>query len=77
MNRKDQYALRASGVFWAIDAGTFRLNGSDKWAFCSPHPGGVNALFGDGSVRFVRDTTDPRIPADMASRAGGEVAAVE
>ena len=77
VNRKDQYALWASGVFWAIDEGPFRLNGSDKWASCSPHPGGVGVLLGDGSVRFVRDAVDPRIPADMASRAGGEVVAGE
>ncbi|MCE9562323.1 MAG: DUF1559 domain-containing protein [Planctomycetes bacterium] len=74
-NRKDQYGLWIGGVFWAIDEGPFRLNGPDKWSFCSPHPGGVGLLFGDGSVRFVQDSIDPRIPADMASRAGGEVAA--
>jgi prepilin-type N-terminal cleavage/methylation domain-containing protein len=76
-NRKDQYGLWISGVYWAIDEGPFRLNGSDKWGFCSPHPSGVGMLLGDGSVRFVRDSVDPRIPADMASRAGGEVVADE
>ena len=39
--------------------------------------GRVGVLIGDGSVRFVRDTVDPRIPADMASRAGGEVVPAE
>lgn len=73
-HRKDVYGLWISGGFWAIDEGPFRLNGPDKWAYCSPHPGGVGVLFGDGSVRFVSDTVAPRIPADMASRAGGEVA---
>jgi prepilin-type N-terminal cleavage/methylation domain-containing protein len=75
VNRKDQYGLWISGVFWAIDEGPFRLNGPDKWGFCSPHPGAVGVLLGDGSVRFVSDTVDPRVPADMASRAGGEVVA--
>ena len=37
----------------------------------------VGVLLGDGSVRFIRDTADPRVPADMASRAGGEVAALD
>jgi prepilin-type N-terminal cleavage/methylation domain-containing protein len=76
-NRKDQYGLWVSGVYWAIDEGPFRLNGSDKWGFCSPHPAGVGVVLGDGSVRFIRDSADPRIPADMASRAGGEVVAGE
>ena len=72
-NRKDQYGLWIGGVIWAIDEGPFRLDGPDKWAFCSPHPGGVGMLLGDGSVRFMLDSVDPRVPADMASRAGGEV----
>jgi len=76
-NRKDQYGLWISGGFWAVDEGPFRLNGPDKWGFGSSHPGGVGALLGDGSVRFVRDAVDPRTPADMASRAGGEVTAGE
>jgi prepilin-type N-terminal cleavage/methylation domain-containing protein len=76
-NRKDQFGLWISGAYWAIDEGPFRLNGPDKWGFCSPHSGAVGVLLGDGSVRFVRDSIDPRIPADMASRAGGEVAALE
>jgi prepilin-type N-terminal cleavage/methylation domain-containing protein len=76
-NRQDQFGLWISGVIWAVDEGPFRLNGPDKWAFCSPHPGGVGVMLGDGSVRFIRDGVDPRIPADLASRAGGEVVAGE
>jgi prepilin-type N-terminal cleavage/methylation domain-containing protein len=76
-NRKDQYGLWISGVIWAIDEGPFRLNGPDKWASCSPHPAGTGVLLGDGSVRFIRDNVVPRIPSDMASRAGGEVAAID
>jgi prepilin-type N-terminal cleavage/methylation domain-containing protein len=76
-NRKDEYGLWISGVVWAIDEGPFRLNGPDKWGFCSPHSGGVGVLLGDGSSRFVRDSIEPRIPADMASRAGGEVVGLE
>jgi len=71
--RHDQWGIWISGVFWAIDEGPFRPNGPDKWGFCSPHPGGVGFAYGDGSVRFIRDSVDPKIPADMSSRAGGEV----
>ncbi|AMV23945.1 putative major pilin subunit [Gemmata sp. SH-PL17] len=73
-NRKDQDGLWISGCYWAIDEGPLRLNGPDKWGFCSPHSGGVEVLLGDGSARLIRDAVDPRVPADMASRAGGEVA---
>ncbi len=39
----------------------------------SYHPGGVNALLGDGSVRFVKDTLDGRIWRALGTVAGGEV----
>ena len=42
--------------------------------FWSPHPGGANFAFADGSVRFVRYGADPVMPA-LATRAGGEPAA--
>jgi prepilin-type N-terminal cleavage/methylation domain-containing protein/prepilin-type processing-associated H-X9-DG protein len=41
--------------------------------FWSPHPGGANFVFADGSVRFVGYAADPALPA-LATRAGGEVA---
>ena len=39
----------------------------------SRHPGGVNVLFGDGGVRFVKDTIDRITWQGLATRAGGEV----
>ncbi|MDX2037423.1 MAG: DUF1559 domain-containing protein [Isosphaeraceae bacterium] len=39
----------------------------------SRHPGGVNALYADGSVRFARDTIDGRIWRSLGTVAGGEV----
>lgn len=43
--------------------------------FWSPHPGGANFAFADGSVRFLRYEADPIIPA-LATRAGGETVAI-
>ncbi len=42
-------------------------------AASSNHPGGVNAVFGDGSVRYVRNTVDPTVWRNLGTIAGGEV----
>ncbi|WZO98419.1 DUF1559 domain-containing protein [Isosphaeraceae bacterium EP7] len=42
-------------------------------AASSMHPGGVNSLFGDGSVRFVKDTINATAWRAMGTIAGGEV----
>ncbi len=39
----------------------------------SYHPGGVNVLFGDGAVRFVRETVSPITWRALGSVAGGEI----
>jgi prepilin-type N-terminal cleavage/methylation domain-containing protein/prepilin-type processing-associated H-X9-DG protein len=39
----------------------------------SRHPGGAHALFGDGAVRLIGDTTDMRVLAAACTRALGEV----
>jgi prepilin-type processing-associated H-X9-DG protein len=39
----------------------------------SRHPGGVNVLLGDGSVRFIRDSIDLPTWRGLGSRNGGEV----
>jgi prepilin-type N-terminal cleavage/methylation domain-containing protein/prepilin-type processing-associated H-X9-DG protein len=39
----------------------------------SYHPGGVNALFGDGSVRFVKESIDGNAWRGLGTVSGGEV----
>src|SRR5205823_2696261 len=39
----------------------------------SPHVHGFNALFADGSVRFLKVSIDPQLLRALITRAGGEV----
>jgi len=41
--------------------------------FKSYHPGGINALFGDGSVKFLKNSVAPVVRCALGSKAGGEV----
>lgn len=40
--------------------------------FGSPFRGGANMLFADGSVRFLKDTTDPQVLRSLSTPDGGE-----
>jgi prepilin-type processing-associated H-X9-DG protein len=50
-------------------------NPCDAFHFWSPHSGGAQFLFADGSGHFLSYSAAPVMPA-LATRAGGEVAAV-
>ena len=39
----------------------------------SYHPGGVNLLFGDGSVKFMKETVALNVWRALSTRNGGEV----
>jgi prepilin-type N-terminal cleavage/methylation domain-containing protein/prepilin-type processing-associated H-X9-DG protein len=43
----------------------------------SRHPGGVNMLLGDGSVRFIKDSINLQIWRALGTRAGGEVVSAD
>jgi prepilin-type N-terminal cleavage/methylation domain-containing protein/prepilin-type processing-associated H-X9-DG protein len=51
-------------------------NSGEGSGFCgarSRHPGGVNALFGDGSVHFIKNSINPQTWVGLGSISGGEV----
>jgi len=52
--------------------GVCRSGGSNN-PLRSAHPGGVNALFGDGSVHFLSETVPASVLARLAARQDGEV----
>jgi prepilin-type N-terminal cleavage/methylation domain-containing protein/prepilin-type processing-associated H-X9-DG protein len=69
---------------WAGDVTTFMMQGhsadglfkpgpcvmncSNRGGFYSFHPGGMNAVFADGSTHFIAETTDSKVFASMVTR---------
>ena len=54
-------------------AGPCSLNCNSNQSLVSFHPGGVNGVFADGSVRFLKDSTDLMIVYAAITFVGGEV----
>jgi prepilin-type processing-associated H-X9-DG protein len=65
------------GVLWPA---TFATAGNQAGANEEPysfHPGGVNALFGDGSVRFIKDAINLVAFRSILTIAGGETVSAD
>ncbi len=61
---------------WQLPPGLLLTAGNNAGAndeLFSYHPGGVNCLYGDGSVRFLRDTVNVVTLRALVSLKGGEV----
>jgi len=63
---------QGSSADGAAKLGPCAINCTNDHEAYSFHPGGVNAVFADGSVRFLKASLDMRMFARMATRAGGE-----
>ncbi|QJW99421.1 DUF1559 domain-containing protein [Frigoriglobus tundricola] len=57
--------------------GPCMINATSNNEIYSWHTGGANALFGDGSVRFLRDSTPAATIIALVTRAGGEVLSLD
>ena len=74
-------APEAINALWASGHNIFDqsapINARPKSEFgeelTSQHPGGVNTLLGDGSVRFLKQTINMRTLAALCTRDGGEI----
>ncbi len=55
------------------NGGTCVINCTTNNELYSFHPGGVNVLFADGSVHFLKETINPFIDVALVTRAMGEV----
>jgi prepilin-type N-terminal cleavage/methylation domain-containing protein/prepilin-type processing-associated H-X9-DG protein len=52
-------------------------NAQGIWGSRSNHPGGVNALFGDGSVKFIKNSVSETTWWAIGSKNGGEVVSAD
>jgi len=73
MHGFDGASIWISDVMWWVDEATAQVNGTAPQAFSSRHGRGANFAFGDGSVRFFRNGTDPNIIKWLAGRADGVI----
>ncbi len=73
----------SSDVTTAIDPDPFtwwtkpQAQSYGSFGFRSQHPGGVNFMFGDGSVRFIKSTIDLTTYRSLSTRSGGEVVSAD
>ena len=84
---KDFFNQNSGGDYLPNDPGLFCFNEPGQGLPCFPgagdsdafagarsrHPGGINALYADGSVHFIKSTVNPVTWNALASISGGEV----
>jgi prepilin-type N-terminal cleavage/methylation domain-containing protein/prepilin-type processing-associated H-X9-DG protein len=68
--------MREAGSYQSTGTTAGNNAGANDEMF-SYHPGGVNVLFGDGSVRFIKDSINVRTLRGLVSLGGGEVVSAD
>jgi prepilin-type processing-associated H-X9-DG protein len=69
----NKYRPDNEGVDWPTTTVTAGNNAGNNDELFSFHPGGVNILFGDGHVAFLKDSISPVTLRNLVTLAGGEV----
>jgi prepilin-type processing-associated H-X9-DG protein len=70
MNPEPESVWNVSFTDWAFDGVSQNFG---QFGFRSHHPGGANFLFGDGSVKFLKQTIDLNTYHSIGTRDSGEV----
>jgi prepilin-type N-terminal cleavage/methylation domain-containing protein/prepilin-type processing-associated H-X9-DG protein len=70
---KGGIVLQGKTADGTANLGTCPMSCTNAGEVYSFHPGGANAVFADGSVRFLRESVSIRVLAGLITRAGGEV----
>lgn len=71
-----QWAIAYPGTAYGSTGGVFnsrKVYAHEYEAFRGDHPGGVNFVMLDGSVRFIEETISDQTLNALATRAGGEI----
>ncbi len=71
-SRPNALDVRGATADGSARLGPCVVNRTNEHEVCSFHAGGANAVFADGSVRFLKAAISMRAFARLVTRAGGE-----